>query len=77
MARKSSHPSNRWGIRQKICSEFGVSREQIKEWAENGTIRTVKFAGGCRQGRRVYCLDDCAAALERLAVGLEPEIRRR
>lgn len=77
MSRRNNPPSNHWGTQEKVRSEFGISREKIWEWSEDGFVRSVKFGEGKRQGRRVFCLDDCAAALERLAVGLQPEVRRK
>jgi len=77
MAKKSTVPSRRWGTRETSIAEFGITRDQLLDWADTGVVRTCKFANGTQQGRRVFCMDDIAAALERIAVGLEPEIRRR
>jgi len=76
MGRKSTISSNRWGIRQKVLDETGIARDQLLKWADDGVVRTAKLGSG-RQCRRVFCVDDALAALERLAIGLEPSIRRR
>jgi hypothetical protein len=77
MSRKVTIPSSCWGTRQAARAKFGISREKLLEWTTTGIVRSVKFSDGKQQGRRVFCHDDIAAALERLAVGLEPEVRRR
>jgi DNA-binding transcriptional MerR regulator len=76
MGRKSTISSNRWGIRQKVLAETGIARDQLMAWAEAGVVRTAKLGNG-QQGRRVFCVDDILAALERIAIGLKPENRRR
>ena len=63
-------------IKTKTLEQFGLARDTLLEWAELGIVRTVKFGEG-KQARRVYCWDDIATALERMAVGLEPEVQRR
>ena len=76
MGRKQTVTSRRWGTRQRVLEETGIAREKLLAWADEGIVRTAKIGSG-QQGRRVFCIDDILAALERISVGLEPEIRRR
>ena len=53
-----------------------ISRKQLNSWVIAGHVRSVKL-GESRQAGRLYNSQDVVDALDRLAVGRLPRVRRR
>ena len=61
----------KWGNQGTVRAIYGISRQQLLEWAKAGTVRSTRPDPDKKADRRqLFCCADIEAVLERLSRGL-------
>jgi hypothetical protein len=68
---QTEKPVNRWLKKLHALQEFQIGERRLREWTDQGLIRSVKV-GKQKQGRRLYSVADLERVLTDLAAGRTP-----